>query len=80
MERSKTYMLFESCPPVLICESLLKVWWEVLIELGNDSLALGSSIFVAACTERVNTLRAGYVEYRAADPELANNKKSTTGK
>ena len=71
-------MFFESCPPVLICKGLLKVRQEVLIQLRNDRLTLRSGILIPACAKGVNTLRAGYIEHRAADPELANNEKSTT--
>lgn len=71
-------MLFESRPPVLVRKGLLKVRRKVLIEFGNDSPTLRGGIFVAACAEGVDTLRARHVEHGAADPELANSEKSTS--
>jgi hypothetical protein len=42
------------------------------------TLALSSRITIMAWTEGVDILRVSYVEHRASDPELANNRESAS--
>jgi hypothetical protein len=80
MERHETNMFFESRLPVVICKGFLKVRREVLIDLRNDTAALSSRIAIAVWIEGVDAFRTSHVEHRTADPELASNRESASGK